>query len=1049
MGFEKNSFGAIPSVGGIQLFDGIQSTQNATEEIAGLMSAEDKAKLDSLHNYVHPDSGVKAGKYMQVEVNEQGHVTGGRTLQEGTLADYGIIDAYIDLTDNSIIIGPNRVKPLTPSDKVRWEQMVDTPDTLAGYGIVDAKITDDGIIQLGLMTIKPLTAESELNTDNLVGVIKALNLPDKLADYGITDVALKDGTINIGGDLITPLTADSKLAADKIDGVIDISHIPQGAMERCVVVDDDTARFALTTNEVQKGDTVKVVNPSPTMYMVVDEDNLDNAAGYVVYSAGNANSVPWSGITGKPATYYTLPPADINTLGGIMVGANLSIAPDGTLSTHAPYVLPEATANTLGGVKIGANVEVQSDGTISVPNATSSVAGVVKAGNNINIGADGTISGIAYNLPVATATELGGIKIGQNVETLGDGTLSVPIASELKAGVVKLGGNITVDGDGVLNAPTYQLPTATALRLGGIKVGKYLSVDSEGLLNATGVPTIATKKDIGGVIVGDNINVDSDGKISVVIPDKLSEFTNDSGFITSTNLSNHNDDVNAHRELFTKIDNSVTNTFKSVSSLAPNIKRNTTYQINDCASSPTLPNWAYLKCTRAGTTSDTSVSLTGKNKDDVVSDGSTMWLVKELGANDSSNTNNAAAAPNYYERSECYKAKDTSAAGRRTIVTPASLWLNVNNAGYGLAVSKELDLSNDSTWSANAQKWQANHAYAVDDVVYPLSGKTSYYYRCVTAGTSSSLEPTFPTTLGQKYNDGNCQWICELDYTLAANRAGRDFYIFIGVNPDKSLKTCISANSTVPYGYTADTSRKVGGFHCLCADVGTISGHKLSGYVQGDILPASVWDLNHRPKSEPEGMVYVSGLDIWVDIYLCSWTGSTANKNLKAISKYGAVTGDGTSAEKFHPLKWEQTMGEQNKRLPWVREFRIFSVGSNQSTNIKGSADANTAGGHIDTAGRRMISDYGIEDCCGFLWQWCNDVGSASTSASWGNGFDANDRSDVKGQIYGAEYRPIVGSYWGNGAICGSRSAAWDNGSLRLDAACGARSASEPVGRNA
>ena len=421
----------------------------------------------------------------------------------------------------------------------------------------------------------------------------------------------------------------------------------------------------------------------------------------------------------------------------------------------------------------------------------------------------------------------------------------------------------------------------------------------------------------------------------------------------------------------------------------------------------------------------------------------------ESGGGASFMVSGVAAAPNYYERSECYKAKGTDTAGRRTIVTPASLWLNVNGAGYGLAASKELDLSKDSTWSANAQKWQANHAYEVDDVVYPLSGKTSYYYRCVTAGTSSSLEPTFPTTLGQKYNDGNCQWICELDYTLAANRAGRDFYIFIGVNPDKSLKTCISANSTVPYGYTADTSRKVGGFHCLCADVGTISGHKLSGYVQGDILPASVWDLNHRPKSEPEGMVYVSGLDIWVDIYLCSWTGSTANKNLKTVSRYGAVTGDGTSAEKFHPLKWEQTMGEQNKRLPWVREFRIFSVGSNQSTNIKGSADANTAGGHIDTAGRRMISDYGIEDCCGFLWQWCSDVGSASTSASWGNGFDANDRSDVKGQIYGAEYRPLVGGNWDDGALCGSRSAAWNHGSLYLAAYAGARGASEPVGRNA
>ena len=97
----------------------------------------------------------------------------------------------------------------------------------------------------------------------------------------------------------------------------------------------------------------------------------------------------------------------------------------------------------------------------------------------------------------------------------------------------------------------------------------------------------------------------------------------------------------------------------------------------------------------------------------------------------------------------------------------------------------------------------------------------------------------------------------------------------------------------MPYGYTATTSRKVGGFHCLCANVGTIAGHTLNGYVAGDILPASVWDLKHRPKSEPEGMVYIDGIDMWVDIYLCSWSGSTAEKDLKTVSKYGEVTGEG------------------------------------------------------------------------------------------------------------------------------------------------------------
>lgn len=92
-------------------------------------------------------------------------------------------------------------------------------------------------------------------------------------------------------------------------------------------------------------------------------------------------------------------------------------------------------------------------------------------------------------------------------------------------------------------------------------------------------------------------------------------------------------------------------------------------------------------------------------------------------------------------------------------------------------------------------------------------------------------------------------------YTSAASRAGKDFYIYACKPSSGSMpKFVLSHNSTIPTGYTATDSRKIGGFHCLCADVGTISGHTLSGYVAGDILPASVWDLNHRAISDNEGI---------------------------------------------------------------------------------------------------------------------------------------------------------------------------------------------------
>lgn len=94
----------------------------------------------------------------------------------------------------------------------------------------------------------------------------------------------------------------TSLNASKLFGTIDIARLPHGALERCVIVADDTARFALTTAKIQLGDTVKV-NKTQKMYFVIDDSKLNSEAGYTVYTAGSATSVPWSGVTGKPTTF--------------------------------------------------------------------------------------------------------------------------------------------------------------------------------------------------------------------------------------------------------------------------------------------------------------------------------------------------------------------------------------------------------------------------------------------------------------------------------------------------------------------------------------------------------------------------------------------------------------------------------------------------------------------------------------------------------------------------------------------------------------------------
>lgn len=311
---------------------------------------------------------------------------------------------------------------------------------------------------------------------------------------------------------------------------------------------------------------------------------------------------------------------------------------------------------------------------------------------------------------------------------------------------------------------------------------------------------------------------------------------------------------------------------------------------------------------------------------------------------------------------------------------------------------------------------------------------------------SNKTNITIPKNL--KINiDGEC-YISTINKVLQLstvdtpqNLAGKDVYIYACKPQDISSTEPIfvlSLNSTVPTGYTANNSRKIGGFHCLCKDVGVIEGHTLSGYVTGDILPATRWDLLHRPKGEPEGFAYEELTDCWIAIYLPSWDGT------KLVSVYNGVIADGASTKKWHGEAFYEQFAKQGMRLVWRHEFQMGAKGSNEQTNIQGSSDPNTTGGHVDTAGRRMISNIGLEDCCGVLWQFAMDLGFAGGSG-WTNSVynsSVDDRS--YGQTYGTLYRLLLGASWNNGGSSGSRSAVCDASSASVVVDCSARGASEP-----
>lgn len=246
--------------------------------------------------------------------------------------------------------------------------------------------------------------------------LKTDNAPTATKLQAARTIALSGAvTGSVSSDFGSNVTISTTLAnfdASKIaSGTISIDRLPKAALERLIVVADDTARFALTTATAQSGDTVKVTSTGK-MYLIKDESKLNSEDGYEPYTASQASSVPWSGVTGKPST-FTPPTSSATVLGGIKVGYTTSgknykvqLDSSGNAYVNVPWTdnnttYNEATADTLGLVKIGyasngknyavllANGKMYvnvpwTDNNTTYTQATSDKLGLVKIGYSAN-----------------------------------------------------------------------------------------------------------------------------------------------------------------------------------------------------------------------------------------------------------------------------------------------------------------------------------------------------------------------------------------------------------------------------------------------------------------------------------------------------------------------------------------------------------------------------------------------------------------------------------------------------------------------------------------
>jgi formylglycine-generating enzyme required for sulfatase activity len=292
---------------------------------------------------------------------------------------------------------------------------------------------------------------------------------------------------------------------------------------------------------------------------------------------------------------------------------------------------------------------------------------------------------------------------------------------------------------------------------------------------------------------------------------------------------------------------------------------------------------------------------------------------------------------------------------------------------------------------------------------------------------------------------------------------GTDYYVYICIAANGDAELLISANATYPSGFTAQNSRKIGGFHYghirHVADDGSWTPIDTNGVKFGStgtiwqqnvsigIVPNSVWDLKNRPACEdPSGMVKINS-NLWRDIYKGSASipieleGSGLHvKTGKLQSKYGQLPVTGTEGANWYVFA--ELAAISGKRLPTYAEFIAAARGNPQGENgadnygwtkttntsrVRVGCQVNTSTGAFD--GASGVKPYAISamncvDAIGNAWEWLDDFSYRQDGASAGWAW-----RDVLGSGKGQAYlyndlglvALIAGGDWGDGVFAGAR----------------------------
>jgi hypothetical protein len=230
------------------------------------------------------------------------------------------------------------------------------------------------------------------------------------------------------------------------------------------------------------------------------------------------------------------------------------------------------------------------------------------------------------------------------------------------------------------------------------------------------------------------------------------------------------------------------------------------------------------------------------------------------------------------------------------------------------------------------------------------------------------------------------------EFSTELMTAGRDYCLLVD---DKDHSEWIIAEAEG----NPISAGAVAGFHYA-------PGGNAKGTEGGDPTPAinsnSIWDLDFRPACpDPRGMTLVtaSGRRIWVDIYLLG----TEHRE-RGTSSFSATIADGRDLPQaadeegkalnldFHTAS--AIYASHGKRLLKAEEFFAAAYGIKERCS---RSDEPKRCGEMTDDAQRFISQVGLFDVTGTMWQWGtdghpDDPRPSIFGGSWLNGSSAGSR---------------------------------------------------------